>query len=176
MSDNSDQQTTSTSDEQNPEERTLYQATVSDSEYIITANTELDAKMLAASKHKENQSGPEVGQYVSELAHHVKLSPVEINTNNSQNYNEGFNVTNGDPYIAVFSRTEPSDNAPSQKRIISLGTGYHSFDDLLRTTEMIIANPSKCSLMVTKEPLTFAPTHVDLFSLCGSAHLDYEQQ
>jgi len=152
---------------------TIYRAEIGIGAYIVSATTELDAKMKAAAKYKESLSGPHIGKSVSDYAKDITLSSVNINIDSKTNFTGVYHKANGDPFIAVFSRTEPEDNAPSEKRVITLGTDFQSFNDIIYTARDIIIAPQHSGVMNGKEPLQFAPTRVDIFELSGTASFEY---
>ena len=148
----------------------LYVAELEGEQYFLGGSSKLDARLEAASTHKEALSGPDVGIGVEEYADHVELSELAISIDDETPYLDGLDVGDGDPYIAVLYRTEEGDHAPSKRRLLTLGTGFESFTEIVRAVARIVMWPEGHHY----DPVEFVPTHVEIYSICGAASFGYE--
>lgn len=59
---------------------TVYEVSIEDETYTVSEESELDAKYLAASRHKASDSGPEVGIGVEQYAQQATIESDDVET------------------------------------------------------------------------------------------------
>jgi hypothetical protein len=89
-----------------------------------------------------------------------EAQPVSIRSSNL--FGEAPSPANGDPYIALLSRTNNNGVAIERETAI-LGTGFDSFDDIAAHIQRIIEHPDQHDL-----DLEFTPDRAEVFGISGT--------
>lgn len=143
--------------------------------YYTVADSKQNARLNVASKYKTEllESSPSVGISVEEYARDVEITEIAISYDTEKPLGGAvesrWGVANGDPYIAVLYRTEEESVIPSKQELLTLGTGFESYREILIGIAQRIQKPD----LHNNDPITFVPTGIEIYSIIGSTSIDY---